>query len=115
MSARGETGSSVRISGTVHTSRYFTEPSTHRPMHELKLEQSPGATAAVARRVWDNTPAAHLVAQRMARAFRPGQRATVTAKGWRFDARQQHLVLIDVDHAETEQQQPFHEPAQTAA
>lgn len=93
----------LRLTGTVAVSRYYSEPRTHRAVHDLVIVQSGNSLPTLARRTWDDTPAAHLVAERIARQFRPGLRATVTATGWSFDPKRQQLVLAGVDHAELHQ------------
>jgi hypothetical protein len=106
----------LRLTGLVAHSRYYTEPRTHRPIHDLLISQPGSALPTLARRAWDDTPAAHLIAERIARSFRPGQRATVTATGWAFDAKRQQLVLTGVDHAEAASQPlPHHQLAHEAA
>ncbi|MFY7867192.1 hypothetical protein [Roseateles sp.] len=90
----------LRLTGLVAASRYYTEPKTHRAVHDLVLTQPGSSLPTLARRVWADTAAAHLVAERIARQFRPGMRATVHASGWSFDAKRQHLLLAGVDHAE---------------
>lgn len=93
----------LRLTGFVAHSRYYSEPKTHRAVHDLVLIQQGNSLPTLARRTWDDTPANHLVAERIARQFRPGLRATVHAAGWSFDARRQQLVLACVDHAEVHQ------------
>lgn len=90
----------LRLTGIVSVSRYYTEPKTHRAVHDLVLIQQANSLPTLARRTWDDNPAAHLVAERIARQFRKGMRATVTAAGWSFDPTRQQLVLAGVDHAE---------------
>jgi len=106
----------LRLTGLVAHSRYYTERGTNRPVHDLVLVQHGGGGDVLARRTWDNTPASHLVAERMARSFRPLQRATVHATGWAFDAKHRQLVLTGVDHAEPASQPlPHHQLAHEAA
>lgn len=106
----------LRLTGIVSHSRYYTEPGTHRAVHDLLLTQPCSALPTLARRTWDDTPAAHLVAERQARSHRPGQRATVTATGWRYCPKRQHLVLLGVDHTEPEHlPAPVHQLAHEAA
>lgn len=93
----------LRLTGQVAVSRYYSEPRTHRAVHDLVLIQPGSSLPTLARRVWADTAAAHLVAERIARQFRPGMRATVHAAAWSFDAKRQQLVLSGVDHAETYQ------------
>ncbi len=93
----------LRLTGLVATSRYYSEPRTHRAVHDLVLIQPGNSLPTLARRTWDDTPAAHLVAERIARGFRLGHRATVHAKAWSFDPKRQQLVLAGVDHAEVHQ------------
>lgn len=95
--------STLRLTGIVSTSRYYSEPKTHRAVHDMVLIQPGNSLPTLARRTWDDNPAAHLVAERIARAFRPGLRATVHAAGWSFDPKRQQLVLSGVDHAEAHQ------------
>lgn len=106
------TATALRLTGLVASSRKYSTPQG-RAVHELLLTQEPSANLAhipaLARREWGADPASHQVAERMARQFRPGQRATVTAYGWAVDAQRGLLVLRGVDHAEA--QQPETEPA----
>lgn len=95
--------STLRLTGTVAVSRYYSEPRTHRAVHDLVLIQPGNSLPTLARRTWDDTPANHLVAERIARQFRQGLRATVHAAGWSFDPKRQQLVLAGVDHAEAHQ------------
>lgn len=92
--------STLRLTGTVAMSRYYTERGTHRAVHDILLVQAGNSLPALARRTFDDTPANHMVAERIARQLRPGLRATVHAAGWSFDASRQQLVLAGVDHLE---------------
>jgi hypothetical protein len=93
----------LRLTGQVAVSRYYSEPKTHRAVHDLVLTQPGNSLPVLARRTWPDTPANHLVADRIARCFRPGLRATVHATGWAYDTKRQQLVLSGVDHAEAHQ------------
>jgi hypothetical protein len=90
----------LRLTGQVAVSRYYSEPKTHRAVHDLVLTQAGNSLPVLARRTWADTPASHLVAERIARTYRPGMRATVHATGWAYDAKRAQLVLSGVDHAE---------------
>jgi hypothetical protein len=106
----------LRLTGLVVHSRYYTEPRTHRAVHDLLLAMHGGGGDVLARRTFDDTPAAHIVAERLARSFRHLQRATVHATGWAFDEKRRQLVLTGVDHTEPEHQPaPAHQLAHEAA
>lgn len=90
----------VRITGVVESSRYYTERGTQQPVHELLLGQGDHQLRVLARRSWPNTAANHLVAQRLAASFKPGHRATVTARNWQLNPVRQLLELVGTDHCE---------------
>lgn len=89
----------VRITGIVVDSRkYSTRDGC--AVHDLLLQQKPPGLPTLARREFGADPASHLVAERLARTYRPGQGATVTAHGWAVDAQRGLLLLREVDHCE---------------
>ena len=90
----------LRLTGQVAVSRYYAEPRTHRAVHDLVITQPGNSLPVLARRTWADTPASHLVAERIARTYRRGMRATVHAAGWAYDTKRAQLVLTGVDHAE---------------
>lgn len=89
----------VRLTGIVLSSRKYAT-ADGRAVHELLLTQEPPSLPALARREWDTSPASHQVAERIARQYREGHTATVTAHGWAVDLQRQLLVLKGVDHVE---------------
>lgn len=93
----------LRLTGIVASSRKYATPDG-RAVHELLLTQEPSQNLArlpaLARREFGGDPASHLVAERIARQYREGHTAIVTAHGWVVDAKRQLLVLTGVDHTE---------------
>lgn len=89
----------LRITAQVSQSRKYATPAGSA-VHELLLSQGPNTLPLLARREFDASPASHIVAQRLANQFRPGTRATVTARGWRFNPQRQLLELLATDHCE---------------
>ena len=105
----------LRVTGIVASSRKYSTPQG-RAVHELLLTQEPSPNVThitvLARREWGTDPVSHQVAERIARQYREGQLATVTATGWVIDPKRQLLVLRGVDHTElAAEQQPQQEVA----
>ncbi len=91
--------SAVRVTGTVHTSRKYSD-TRGNAVHELQLTQGPLSLPVLVRRSFGASPAAHIVAVRLEHQYRPRSVATVTGRALQLDARRGLLVLLEPDHLE---------------
>jgi hypothetical protein len=89
----------IRVTGIVSTSRNYTGLAGVA-VHEMVLTQPGDSLPTLVRREFGPSPASHLIAWSLAHEFRTGHRATVTASGWRFNAKRHMLELIAPDHCE---------------
>lgn len=89
----------LRLTGRIAECRKYSTTAGSAVL-ELLIAQDAPSLPARARRDFGSSPAAHLTAERLTRHYRRGSLVTVTADGWRFDPKRQHIELLGADHIE---------------
>ncbi|MFN4116459.1 MAG: hypothetical protein ACK4F7_08180 [Inhella sp.] len=92
-------GSSIRATGTVLSSRKYSDAAGNA-VHELLITQGPQSLPILARRTFGARPADHIAACGLERHYRPGQCVAATGRSLRYQPRRALLELVGADHLE---------------